>query len=437
MPIVMKFGGTSVGSAEIIKSLTNIVKSHLGRKPVVVLSAVSGITNMLVKICENLSNEAEANNIISEIRKKHDEIISGLGIRKDIIDDVFNEFVNAVHSNKKSSPEAVDLISSFGERFSVRMVAEYMNKFGINANSFDAWDIGMITNDDFGNAEPLAIAEKKMQEIKKSKEIVVTTGFIGKTLNGRVATLGRGGSDYTAAIIGAAIDADEIQIWTDVNGIMSSDPKVVKSAKTVPEMSFEEAAELAYFGARVLHPKTILPAIRKGIPVRVLNTFNPSDRGTVILKHSSSRMLIKGIASKKNITIINIESTRMLNSFGFLARAFEVFRAHRKSVDLVSTSEVSISLTVDNPNGIDNVVNELKEIADVSFEGGKAILCVVGSGMKHVAGISGRTFKVLGDNGINIEMISQGASEINISFVVRNEDADKAVRLLHQEYFEG
>ncbi|MEK6808755.1 MAG: lysine-sensitive aspartokinase 3 [Nanoarchaeota archaeon] len=434
--IIMKFGGTSIGNADTIKSVGNIVSSNLKKSPVVVVSAVSGITNMLVKITDRLNSKNEAMEIVREIRKIHDKIINSLGINKDIINGIFEEFVKIVRTNKKNSVEVTDIISSYGERFSVRIVSAYLNSIGLFSDHYDAWEIGMITDESFGKAEPLSESYKKMSNVSKLNGIPIITGFIGKTVKGKVTTLGRGGSDYTAAIIGSAINSEEIQIWTDVNGIMSADPKIVKNSKTIPIMSFEEAAELAYFGAKVLHPKTILPAVKKNIPVRVLNTFNPKASGTLIVKESkSNNKTIKAIACKKNITVINIDSTRMLDAYGFLVRVFETFRQNKKSVDVVSTSEVSISLTIDNTNGLDNIVSELKEIADISYEGNKAIICVVGSGMKHTPGIAGRTFSVLGENRINVDMISQGASEINISFVVRNEDADNAVRLLHKEFF--
>jgi len=433
----MKFGGTSVGSADMMKRVADIVKSRLDKKPVVVVSAMSGITNMLVKITESLGDESAVNSLLAEIESKHNIAISNLGIQKDVISTVFQELGDTVGKYNSSSPEVSDHILSFGERFSIRMVSAYMNNNGLKARFFDAWDIGMITDDNFGEAEPLASSYKKIKSaLQNVKEIPVITGYIGKTSSGKVTTLGRGGSDYTGAIIGAAVDSEEIQIWTDVNGIMSCDPRIVKTARTVSMMSFDEAAELAFFGAKVLHPKTILPAVKRNIPVRVLNTFEPDNPGTVILSKSDGRTAVKGIACKKNIIVINVDSSRMLDAFGFLAKVFEIFKENRKSVDMVTTSEVSISMTVDNDRYLDKIIDELKLIADVRFDKSKAIVCVVGDGMKHTPGIAARTFRVLGENKINIEMISQGASEINISFVVKNDDAENAMRLLHREFFE-
>ena len=273
--------------------------------------------------------------------------------------------------------------------------------------------------------------------ITKLDVVPVITGFIGKTKKGEITTIGRGGSDYTAGIIGVAINADEIQIWTDVDGIMSADPKIVSNAKTLVEVSFAEASELAYFGARVLHPKTIAPAMQKNIPVRVLNTFEPGSKGTIILsKAEKSNQIVKAVSYKKGITLINIGSTRMLGSHGFLARIFNIFEKNSKSIDMIATSEVSVSLTIDNEQNIDTIVRELKKIAKVKVLKNRAIVCIVGEGMKHTQGVSGRTFTALGNKKINIEMISQGASEINITFVVDGKDAEDAVKVLHEEYFE-
>ena len=295
----------------------------------------------------------------------------------------------------------------------------------------------MITNDNFADAEPLDSSYELMKEkLAEIKEIPIITGFIGKTKDGVITTMGRGGSDFTATIIGIVSDSEEIQIWTDVDGIMSADPKVVKNARTMPEVSFAEASELAYFGARVLHPKTILPAMRKNIPVRVLNTYNPEGTGTVILsKVGKSKETIKAIACKKNIIVMNIASSRMLNARGFLAKIFETFAKYDKAVDMVATSEVSVSVTVDKDEGIEKIKKKLDKIAHVTIEKDKAIVCVVGEGMSSTPGIAGNIFTALGKGKINVEMISQGASEINVGIIIDNKDADKVVQVLHEEVF--
>ena len=437
--IVMKFGGTSVGNAERIANVANIVKSYIKRNPIVVVSAVAGITNTLIKLANECAQE-KGEETLNNIRKVHYEIIEKLKIEGLLLKNEFDELsilVNKTKSNIDINNKILDYFQSFGERMSSKIVAEQLKKIGVKAQAFNSWEIGFLTNSEFGNAEPLEIAYTNLKNnIKKMNVVPVVTGFAGKTENGEITTLGRGGSDYTAAIIGAAVDADEIQIWTDVDGIMTTDPKIVGNAKTIGRISFAEASELAYFGARVLHPKAILPAMEKNIPVKVLNSFNPKNKGTIILnKANKSKQTVKAIAYKKNITLINIGSKRMLGAYGFLARIFDIFKEYKKSVDVVSTSEVCISLTIDNAENIEKVIRKLKEIADVEVVRNKAIICVVGEEMSHTPGIAGRTFTALGRNKINIEMISQGASEINITFIVDGRDAEKAVKVLHKEYF--
>lgn len=437
--IVMKFGGTSVGDAERIRNAADIVKSYIKKKPVVVVSAVTKITDALIKLA-NESRKGGGNGILDSIKKIHYEILEQLKIDKLLLKNDIEELTNLANKTKNEKnidAKILDHFQSFGEQMSSKVVAGQLNKIGINAKAFNSWDIGFLTNAEHGNAEPLGIAYSNLKEnIKRLDVVPVITGFIGKTKHGTITTLGRGGSDYTAAVIGSAVDAEEIQIWTDVDGMMSTDPKIVSDARTIDAVSFAEASELAYFGARVLHPKTILPAMRKNIPVRVLNSFNPKNEGTVILnKAGKNRQPVKAIACKKNITLLNIESTRMLGAYGFLARLFSIFDTQRKSVDVVSTSEVSVSLTIDNDKNIENILQELKGIAEVTMAKNKAIVCVVGEGMRNMPGIAGRTFAALGRSKVNVEMISQGASEINITFIVDGKDAGKAVEVLHKEYF--
>ncbi|MBW2979793.1 lysine-sensitive aspartokinase 3 [Candidatus Woesearchaeota archaeon] len=438
--IVMKFGGSSVANAEKIKDVANIVKSRLDKKPVVVVSAVKGITDKLIETANAAVDGENTSNLLKEIGDKHDQIIADLNLDKDIVKknlDEFRQVIEDIEEASEASTQAMDLVQSFGERMSSKLVAAHLNSIGVKAQAFDAWDIGMITNANFGKAEPLNDSYKKIDDhVKKLDLVPIVTGFIGKTPEGTVATLGRGGSDYTAAIIGAAVGSEEIQIWTDVNGVMTSDPRVIKEAKTIPQISFAEASELAYFGAKVLHPKTIIPAMKKDIPVRVLNTYEPTHKGTVIVRKSEkSKEVIKAIACKKSVLLVSIVSTRMIGAHGFLARVFDIFEDYAKSIDMIATSEASISLTVDKEESMDQIAEQLKEIADVKVEKGKAIVCVVGEGMYHIPGIAGKIFTTLGKAKVNVEMISQGASEINVSFIVDDDEADKAVQALHSEYF--
>ena len=437
--IIMKFGGTSVGNAERIRKTAEIVQSQLDRKPVVVVSAVAKITDALIKLA-NESSIGKGEDIFDNIKKIHLDIINQLNLDKSLLNQNFGELAELVkenQQNKKLDAKTLDYFQSFGERMSSKIVAAYLNQAGIQSRAFNSWDLGLITTNDFGNAEPLESSYINIKNnILKLNLIPVITGFIGKSKDNQITTFGRGGSDYSAAIIGSAIDADEIQIWTDVDGVMTADPKTVQNAKPVRQVSFAEASELAYFGARVLHPKTILPAMKKGIPVRVLNSFNPQDEGTKIVnKSAKTKKTIKSIAYKNNTTLIHIESTRMLGAYGFLARIFYIFDKFRKSVDVISTSEVSVSLTVDNGENVDTILKELREFADIEITKNRSIICVVGEGIKQEKGIAGRIFTALGKNGVNIEMISQGASKINITFVVDGNDAPKAVNSLHDEYF--
>ncbi len=437
--IIMKFGGTSVGNAERIKNIADIIKSNIKRKPVVVVSAVAKITDALIKLANECA-KGKGDKLLENIVITHYRILKQLSIDKRLLDEEIKELRNLTNKAKSESyvdTEILDSFQSFGERMSSKIVAEQLCKIGIKAQAFNSWELGFLTDSEFGRAEPLEIIYQNLNaNIKKLKVVPVITGFIGKTENGEITTLGRGGSDYTAAIIGAALDADEIQIWTDVNGIMSTDPKIVSNAKIIERILFAEASELAYFGARVLHPKTIAPAMNKKIPVNVLNSLNPRGKGTTIVsKVKKNKYIVKAIACKKNITLINVNSTRMLGAYGFLARLFDIFDEYRKNVDVVSTSEVSVSLTIDNDENINNIEREIKEIANVNIAKNKAIICVVGEGMRHMPGVAGRTFTALGRNKINIEMISQGASEINLTFIVDGKDAEKAVKVIHKEYF--
>lgn len=440
--IVMKFGGTSVGSADSIKSVAEITALYKDKKPVLVLSAIGGITDKLIEAAQKAFSEGIVN--IYEIKEKHKTILNDLKLDNKLIDKELNELkeiLDVIAKIKDNSNKIMDIICSFGERMSSRIVAAYFNSIGMKAKNFDAYDIGMVTNSNFGAAEPLDFVEEKLKEnLSKTDSIPVITGFIGKNEEGQITTLGRGGSDYTATIIGTAIDAEEIQIWTDVNGMMTSDPRVVKEAKTIPRISFNEAAELSTFGARILHPKTILPAIKKNIPVKVLNSFNRSEAGTTILnKTENSTEIVKAISFKKDITLLNINSTRMLLAHGFLAKLFEVFNKYRISVDMISTSEVNVSLTVDSINNneeLNKAIEELKGIGEVTIVENKSLICLVGNGMKNTVGIAARIFSVVAKNNINVDMVSRGASEINVGFIVNSDDTEKTVQCLHKEFFE-
>jgi aspartate kinase len=319
---------------------------------------------------------------------------------------------------------------------SAELLAAGLRSAGVEAAAVFAGDAGLVTDDRFGAAHPLPEAASLLRGgLEGRPPVPVVTGFTGRTADGRVTTLGRGGSDYSAALIGAALGAREIQIWTDTSGMLSADPRVVPEARVVPRLSFAEASELAYFGARVLHPKTLLPAIEREIPVRILNTARPEDRGTLILAdpvRDDSTWHVKSIAAKKGITAVTIVSTRMLLAHGFLARVFEVFARHHVVVDLVTTSEVSISVTVDDVARLDGPIAELEAIGRVEVRRDLAVVAVVGDGAPRHTGLTGHLFTLVGGVGVPVEMISQGASRVNLSFVVAEKDADRVVRLLHR-----
>ncbi|MDT7892090.1 MAG: aspartate kinase [Thermoproteota archaeon] len=435
----MKFGGTSVGSAERIKNLAKIASENIHRNPIIVVSAFNGVTDHLINLAYNaLKGDVNLDWIVN----RHLKVMDELGISFDIVKEEFKELevvLKGISYLKELNAKILDLVMSFGERISSKIIAEYLNDTGMNAKQFNAYDIGLITDSNFGNAEVLEqsyeIINKNLSNLRNC--IPVITGFIGKDLKGRITTLGRGGSDYTATIIGAAVNAEEVQIWTDVDGVMTADPKVCPNARVIDALTYEEAYELAYFGAKVLHPKTLLPAKRKSIPIRILNSFNPSNKGTYIVANVERKRKVIAIVSKKNINVINIHTPKMFLAYGYLYKIFEVFNKHKISVDLISTSEVNVSLTFEDKYDVEDLIKDLKEIADVELYTSRASISLVGKEINQEPNIAGRAFSVLGEKGINIEMISAGSSKINISFVVNQELADLCVRELHEVFFEN
>lgn len=436
--IIMKFGGSSVADAEHIKRVFNIVKSYLDKKPLVVVSAHKGVTDELLDLAQGaLRGEIDT----SQIRRRHLGIISDLKLEAKLINKLLDDLevlLKGVSLVKELTPRTLDYVASFGERFSSRIIAEYFTSQGISAQAFDSFDIGLITDDNFGAAMPLPEADELMKTaVSKIKKVPVVTGYIGKTRSGEITTLGRNGSDYSASIVGAAIDAEEIQIWSDVDGVLTADPSIIPAAKLLEEMSFDEASELAYYGAEVLHPATMLPAIKKNIPVRVLNTFKPDSNGTLIvptLKRKSPG--VKSIVYKEDQYILHIKTPRMFLRHGFMAKVFNVLADHKISINMVSTSEVSVSLTIDIAKNLDSAIEELEDLGEVTVEKDKALVCAVGEGQKGTIGIASSIFTATKNAGVNVIMISQGASEINVAFVIDNKDITKTVKALHKQFFE-
>jgi len=441
--IVMKFGGTSLGSAERIKNAYKIVRSQLEKKPIVVVSAVGGITDRLIGTAKKARDGEETSDDVKEIIEKHYGILDEIGLEKEIIQKVvlkYTELMEKIAGQKILSKESLDVVQSFGERLSSIIFAAFLNKMDINAQRYAAYDAGFRTDNSFGSAEILPETYDLVNEALGSIDhVAVVTGFIGKTETGEITTLGRGGSDYTASIIGAAVKASEIQIWTDVDGVRRADPKVIPDAETIKTLSFSEASELAYFGAKVLHPKTILPAMKNNIPVRVLNTYNPDFEGTTIVNECAvPRNGIRAITFKKEVIVLNICSARMLNAYGFLEKIFSIFNYHNLVVDMLATTEVSVSITLDNiypEKTINDIMDELNKIGNAGIRKEMAIVSVVGKNLGKNPKTYGRIFHVIGDSDINIDMISAGASETNISFIVDNGKAIDCVKALNEEFF--
>ncbi len=431
MSIVMKFGGSSVGSPERIKAVGEIVRSRLEKKPIVVVSAMKGVTDLLL--------ESGKKNNFEEIKKKHLDVMEEFGIPEESLAPVFKELEKVLSSvSQELSSKEKDLVSSFGERLSARQFAAYLQTQKMDSTAFDAFDIGLTTDSNFLSANVVEESFEKINAaLRPVEDIPVVTGFIAKDSAGNITTLGRGGSDYTAALLGKAVKAEAIEIWTDVNGIMSTDPRIVSEAKTLPIVSFNEAAELAFFGAKVLHPKTIEPAVELNIPVKVLNSFEPENRGTTILKESEqSENTIKAIALKQGVTHLTIHSTRMLDAPGFMARVFNVFEKYCLDIDMIATSEVSLSLTLNNPDKslVGKAVKELNSFSSTTVSDGKSMVCAVGEGLRETPGLAGRMFSALGSAGINVTMISSGGSAINSACVVDEKDSEQAVKVLHKEF---
>ncbi|MDD5557741.1 MAG: aspartate kinase [bacterium] len=442
--IVMKFGGTSVGDARAIERVCAIVADRRRRDPVVVVSAVGGITNLLLEAAQKARERSrEGIRLYERFCAVHAAILRDLGLPERLIERErvqLKEVLHGIYYLGELTPRSLDCVASFGERASARIVSARLAARGVPSRPFTGWEAGIVTGDEHGNASPLPRTYRAVRaRLGRARAVPVVTGFIAKNARGDITTLGRGGSDFTAAIIGRGMEADEIQIWTDVTGIMTADPRVVPAARTIRRLSFTEAAELAYFGAKVLHPRTIEPAVERDIPVRILNTFRPASAGTLVVRRAARpRRLVRAIACKKNNILINLRSTRMLDAHGFLARIFEVFRHHAVPVDLIATSEVSVSVTVDGVAAprLGRIIGDLGKICTAGTIDGRAIVCVVGDGIGDTPNIAAKVFGAVGRRGINVEMISQASSAMNISFLVRNQDADAVVRLLHRAFLE-
>lgn len=445
--IVRKFGGTSVGSADAMRRVASIVTNE---PCMVVLSAMSGVTQMLLDLVTSASrgDHAGVETALKVIALKHHECATELlgvdsarhtvGQTIETLLDSARTLAKGVLLLQEASPRTKDAVASLGERLSNAIFTAFQLQSGVRAEHFDArsW---LRTDDLFGAARPLfdelPRTAQPLRAACDSGVQVITEGFIGGTKDGLTTTLGRGGSDYTAAILGAAVGCDRIEIWTDVTGVLSADPRVVKTAKPVPRLTYGEAAELAYFGAKVLHPATVRPAVDKGIPVAVLNTMAPLESGTTIDAEGDSTHPVKAITTKSHVVAVTIESGRMLGAHGFLRAIFEAFDRHGISIDVVATAEVSVTVTLAAHDALEACAAELRKIGTVTIDTHRSVVAVIGEGVKATPGVAGRVFSALG--GVNIELVSMGASRLNLSIVVKDADRPEALARIHQALFEG
>lgn len=443
MSIVMKFGGTSVADAAALENVARIVTTQRDHAPVVVVSAMSGVTDALLS-STRIASEGDAEEALAslaEMFRRHEQAAEELLPSPAGFIDYLNNAAKQISqllTRAADGRATQDAIVSFGEMLSSRLLAETLKHRGVNAQQVDP-RCCITTDDEYTCAVPLRAetwtrSQQSLLPIVEDKVVPVVGGFVGATKTGITTTLGRGGSDYTAALLGAALRSEEIQIWTDVTGVLTADPRVVPDAQTVERLSYGEAAELAYFGAKVLHPKTIQPAIEDRIPVRICNSRAPQERGTLVGPQTeTSPRTIKAIAHKTGVTTVQISSARMLGAYGFLRALFEVFDRHRTVVDVVTTSEVSVSLSLDDDSTLPAVVEELEQLGTVRVEKGRAIICVVGEGLRATPGIAARVFSTISD--INVTLISQGASSINVTFAIEETRVAEAVRRLHYAFF--
>jgi len=447
--IVMKFGGTSVEDANAIERVASIVQGRLPHKPVVVVSAMAKVTDQLLAMARaaGAGDRETALRLCRSLQERHYNAAGELlgtalftQFHGELGEDFaqLDELLRGIAAVGELTPRTNDHVAAFGEILSSKIVTAAFSARGLHATLVDAREC-LVTDSTHTRATPLFEETNErlrtmVQPLLESGQVPVMGGFIGATKAGVTTTIGRGGSDFSASIVGAGLGAERIEIWTDVDGMMTTDPSLCPEARRIKVISFDEAAELAYFGARVLHPATVLPAIQNNIPVYVLNSRNPQCEGTRITTRAPhSRNFFKAIAAKKRITIVDVAAPRMLLAHGFLKAIFDAFDRHRIPVDVVSTSEVSVSLTVDSNESIPALAADLAKLADVKYEGRKAIVCLVGENLREIPGIAAHVFGELKD--VKIRMISQGASEINLTFVVEEDQVPDVIRRLHKTFF--
>ena len=450
--IVIKFGGTSVGDADRVATAIEIVAARREQKPIVVVSALAGVTNELVAASEAAcaQNPDEVAKIIARVRQRHEDVALRLVQHKsDFLEafirqldrqiDEIQTILRGIALLGEITPRASDKVMSIGEKLSSVLFAYTMMMRALPSEHVHSEEV-IWTDDRFGGATPdmertKAAAQKVLTPLLERNRIPVMGGFIGRTAAGATTTLGRNGSDYSAAIVGAAMGADEVQIWTDVDGLLTCDPRLVKEARVIDLLSFEEAAELAWFGAK-LHPRTLEPAVTADVPVRVLNTHNPASAGTLITRTGAEGAAgPRSIARKKGVMLVHVKSNKMLGQHGFLARLFTVFEQLGISVDLIATSEVSVTVTVDEKHDIEELVRRLQTVAEeVRTEDNQCIVAIVGQNLMADTRVGANVLAALA--GMPVKMVSLGRSGLNLSVVVDDSHADEAVRAIHRALFE-
>jgi aspartate kinase len=459
--VVMKFGGSSLGNARRIKRVAEIVKENKAEETIVVVSAMGGVTDSLVRISEKVVtgiSEAKIKDFVGDVREKHLAAIKEAVSREyqnlpvlevEKLCSELEKVLIGVSYVGELTPRSMDHIMSFGERLSAPIMSGALNSLGIKSYWLDGYSAGIVTNSNFGRAAPLwHITEKRVAKglaPQLGDTVPVVTGFIAGNEDGRITTLGRGGSDYTASILGSVLGADEIWIWTDVDGIMTTDPKLVGEAKTIKIISFIEAMELAYFGARVLHPKTIEPAMERGIPVRVRNTFNVANEGTlIVMEQQKSSEIVKAISVMNDVALLTIAGVGMIGVPGVAARVFNALAHEDVNILMISqgSSEVNISIVIEEKD-LEKAVNTIMDVfsgknivRDVHYKKDVSIIAIVGAEMRGTKGVAARVFNAVARAGVNVLMIAQGSSEVNISFVVLEKDAEKAAKALHREFIQ-
>lgn len=446
----MKFGGTSVKDAEAFSRVAQIVSDQKQNSPIVVTSAMAGVTDGLLDSFEiaKSGDSSAAFSSLEEDFTRHKKVAEEL-LKKpretaflaelDLAKEELSSLLLRVERRSLPLQMLKDAIVCYGEQLSSRLLAEVCRANGLKTRQVDSRRL-IVTDDEYGSAKPIWDETKKFIQLEinsllEACEIPILGGFIASNRSGETTTLGRGGSDYSAALVGAALKAREIQIWTDVTGVLTCDPRICSDARTIDVLSYNEAAELAYFGAKVLHPKTIQPAVDHKIPVRVCNSNEPDEKGTMVLAESTISLNgIKSIAHKTGITILRISSARMLGSYGFMSALFQVFERFRTVIDVISTSEVSVALTLENTDSLDKIVTELERLGEVEVEYGFAVICMVGEGLRASSGLASKVFSTIEDT--NISLISHGASSVNLTFVVKEENVANVIKRLHNTFFQ-